>query len=65
MIRRRIDCIEREARPDRRSNAIKNPLAGSRLDAEELVELLDFRPDLSRGLRAISTSWQCLAVKST
>jgi hypothetical protein len=39
-----------EARFDLGSNAIENRLAGSLLDAKELVELMDFRPDLFLGL---------------
>jgi hypothetical protein len=41
----------REARPDRRPNAIENRLTGTLLDAKELVELVDFRPDLFLGLQ--------------
>src|SRR5665811_125154 len=40
----------REARSDRRPNAIENRLTGSLLHAKELVELVDFRPDLFLGL---------------
>src|ERR1022692_1279218 len=36
----------REARPDCRANAIENRLTGSLLHPKELVELVDFRPDL-------------------
>ena len=41
---------DREARFDRRPNAIENRLTGPLLDAKELVELMDFRPDLFFGL---------------
>ena len=37
---------DREARSDRRPDAVENRLTGSLLDAKELVELVDFRPDL-------------------
>ena len=40
----------REARSDRRPNAIENRLTGTLLHAKELVELVDFRPDLFLGL---------------
>jgi len=40
----------REACPDRRPNAVENRLAGSLLHAKELIELVDFRPDLFFGL---------------
>ncbi len=40
----------REAGFDRRPNAIENRLTGPLLDAKELVELVDFRPDLFLGL---------------
>jgi hypothetical protein len=36
----------REARSDRRPNAIENRLTGPLLHAKELIELVDFRPDL-------------------
>src|ERR1039457_2259784 len=36
----------REARPDRRPNTIENRLTGPLLHAKELVELVDFSPDL-------------------
>ena len=41
---------DREARSDRRPNAIENRLTGPLLHAKELVELVDFRPDLFLGL---------------
>jgi hypothetical protein len=41
----------REARSDRRPNAIENRLTGTLLYAKELVELVDFRPDLFLGLQ--------------
>jgi hypothetical protein len=40
----------RESRSDRRPNAIENRLTGPLLDAKELVELVDLRPDLFLGL---------------
>src|SRR5674476_1160286 len=40
----------REAGFDRRPNAIENHLTRPLLDAKELVELVDFRPDLFLGL---------------
>src|ERR1035437_1971136 len=40
----------REALSDRRSNTIENRLTGTLLHAKELVELVDFRPDLFLGL---------------
>src|SRR5450759_5410827 len=40
-----------EARADRRPNAIENRLTGPLLHAKELVELVDFRPDLFLGLQ--------------
>jgi len=40
----------REARSDRRRNAIENRLTGTLLHAKELVELVDFRPDPLLGL---------------
>ena len=40
----------REARSDRRPNAIENRLTGTLLHAKELVELVDFRPDFFLGL---------------
>ena len=40
---------DREARPDRRPNAIENGLTGPLLHAKELVELVDFRPNLFLG----------------
>ena len=43
---------DREARADRRPDAIENRLAGPVLDTEELVELVDFRPDLLLGLQS-------------
>ena len=39
-----------EARSDRRPNAIENRFTGSLLHAKELVDLMDFRPDLFLGL---------------
>src|ERR1017187_5456821 len=39
-----------EASADRRPNAIENRLTGPLLHAKELVELVDFRPDLFLGL---------------
>src|SRR5450830_1802428 len=39
----------REARPDRRPNTIENRLTGPLLHAKELVELVDFSPDLFLG----------------
>ena len=53
---------DREARLDRRPNAIENRFTGTLLHAKELVELVDFRPDLFLGLNAMTTSWQCFAV---
>jgi len=47
---------------DRRTDAIEDRLACSLLDAEELVELVDFRPIASPGSRAMRTSWQFFAV---
>src|SRR5450631_4643737 len=41
----------REARSDCRPNAIENRLTGPLLHAKELVELVDFRPDLFLGLQ--------------
>ncbi|MDP1638721.1 MAG: hypothetical protein Q8K74_00780 [Candidatus Nitrotoga sp.] len=41
----------RKAGGNRRTNAIENCLAGSLLHAEELVEFVDFRPDLFLGLK--------------
>jgi hypothetical protein len=41
----------REAGFDRGANAIENCLASSLLDAEKLVKLMDFGPDLFRGLQ--------------
>ena len=41
---------DRKARSDRRPNAIENRLTGTLLHAKELVELVDFRPDLFLGL---------------
>ena len=40
----------RGARSDRRPNAIENRLTGPLLHAKELVEFVDFRPDLLLGL---------------
>jgi hypothetical protein len=40
----------RETCSDRRPNAIENRLTGPLLHAKELVELVDFRPDLFFGL---------------
>jgi hypothetical protein len=40
----------RKAGANRRANAIKNRLTGSLFYAEELVELVDFSPDLFLGL---------------
>jgi hypothetical protein len=40
----------RKAGADRRPNAIENRLTGPFLHAKELVELVDFRPDLFLGL---------------
>ena len=40
----------REASFHRGANAIENRLTRSLLDAEELIELVDFRPDLLLGL---------------
>ena len=42
---------DREARSDRRPNAIENRLTGPLLHAKELVERVDFRPDLFLGLQ--------------
>src|ERR1017187_7445012 len=42
---------DREAGADRRPNAVQNRLTGTLLHAEELVELVDFRPDLFLGLQ--------------
>ena len=53
---------DRETRPNRRADAIENRLPGPLLDPEELVELVDFGPDLPLGLSAMMTSWQCFAV---
>jgi hypothetical protein len=39
----------REAGADRRPDAIENRLTGPLLNAKELVELVDFRPDLFLG----------------
>src|SRR5664280_409073 len=39
-----------EASADRRPHAIENRLTGTLLHAKELVELMDFRPDLFLGL---------------
>jgi hypothetical protein len=53
----------REARSDRRPNAIENRLTGPLLHAKELVELVDFRiPISSLGFNAMRTSWQFFAV---
>ena len=52
----------REGRPNRRADAVENHLPGPLLDPEELVELVDFGPDLPLGLSAMMTSWQCFAV---
>src|ERR1035437_4173075 len=41
----------REARSDRRPNAIENRFARTLLDAKELVELVDFRADVFLGLQ--------------
>jgi hypothetical protein len=41
---------DREARLDRRPNSIENRLAGPLFHAKELVELVDFCPDLFLGL---------------
>ena len=41
---------DREARSDRRPNAVENRLTAPLLHAKELVELVDFRPDLFLGL---------------
>ena len=41
---------DREARLDRRPNSIENRLTAPLLHAEELVKLVDFRPDLFLGL---------------
>src|SRR5450759_4208110 len=49
VIRSRRDDY-REAGLDRRPNAIENCLTAPFLDAKELVELVDFRPDLFLGL---------------
>jgi len=40
----------RETRPNRRANTIENRLPGPLLDPEELIELVDFCPDLFLGL---------------
>jgi hypothetical protein len=40
----------REARSDRHPNAIENRLTGTLFHAKELVELVDFSPDLFLGL---------------
>src|ERR1035437_4955673 len=42
---------DREARSNRRPNAIENRLTGPLLHAKKLVELVDFRPDLFLGLQ--------------
>lgn len=49
VIRSRRDDY-RKAGGNRRTNAIENCLTGSLLHAEELVEFVDFRPDLFLGL---------------
>ena len=41
---------DREARLDRRPNAVENCLTAPFLHAKELVELVDFRPNLFLGL---------------
>src|SRR5665647_2086851 len=42
---------DREARSDRRPDATENRLTGTLLHAKELVELVDFGPDLFLGLQ--------------
>jgi len=39
----------REACPDRRRNAIEHRFSGTLLHPKELIELVDFRPDLLLG----------------
>ena len=46
----------REARPDRRPNAIENRLTGTLLHAKELIEFVDFHPISSLGFNAMTTS---------
>ena len=55
----------REARPDCRPNAIENGFTGTLLHAKELVELVDFRPDVFLGFSAMTTSWEFFAVYTT
>ena len=56
---------DRKARSDRCPDAVENRLTRARFHAEELVERVDFGPDLFLGLSAMTTSWQCFAVYST
>ena len=46
MIRARAGTSDGEARADRRPHAVQHRFAGPVLDAEELVELVDFGADL-------------------